>query len=226
MKQIESKHPLLPNHIIYRPLSDLPKEDILQLCKQHKVPYEIDPSNQDNSYSLRNKLRNDILKKLYKQANQGKNGNAFQQSWKNIFAAIEDLPSASHRTQLQTHPDRKAKWGYTYTQDKKKLTIEDLYQLCHQQQQKNNITQKILQEIQEFCIHKHQGHKYRNGIYFFPNQKQIYVIAAPKNFWIRKKTMKQKITQTDIHRTGQDIRIDKEYKGQYIQYITQDTYKK
>ena len=63
LKNVEYNHPLLPNHIIYRPLADTAKEDITKLCKQYKIPYETDPTNKDNSYSLRNKLRNDILKK-------------------------------------------------------------------------------------------------------------------------------------------------------------------
>lgn len=193
LKEIENNHPLLPNHTIYRPLFDMPKEDILSWCKKNKIPYETDPTNKDNAYSLRNKLRNDILKKLYKQANQGKNGNAFYQSRRNIFTASENIPNTINRSELDTHPDRKAKRAYTYTQDKKNLTVDDLYQLCQQQQQKNNITQKILHELQQFCIHKHQGHKYRNEMYFFPSKKDIFIIAAPKNFRIRKKSMRKKI---------------------------------
>lgn len=226
LKNIEKNHPLLANHIIYRPLSDLAKDNITKLCKQNKIPYETDPSNKDNAYSLRNKLRNDILKKLYQQANQNKNSNAFHQSRKNIFATIEQIPTSIYRAKLNTHPDRKAKRAYTYTQDKKLLTIDDLYQLCQQQQQKNNITQKILHELQQFCIHKHQGHKYRNGMYFFPSKTNIIIIAAPKNFWIRKKAMKKKIIQAKTQREKTNITTTKEYIGQHIQYITQDGYKK
>lgn len=226
LKEIESNHPLLPNHIIYRPLSDMAKEDILSWCKKNKIPYETDPTNKDNSYSLRNKLRNDILKKLYKQANQGKNGNAFYQSWKNIFAASENIPATIHRSKLDTHPDRKAKRAYTYTQDKKSLTIDDLYQLCQQQKQKNNITQKLLQELQQFCIQKHQGHKYRNGLYFFPTQKTITIISAPKNFRTRKKSMRKKITKTKMEREENSFVIDKQDNWCYLQYITKDGYKK
>ena len=202
----------MPNHTIFRPLSDIPKEDITKLCKQRKIPYESDPTNKDNSYSLRNKLRNDLLKKLYKQANQGKNGNAFYQSRRNIFAASENMPNIIHREKLDTHKDRKAKRAYTYTQDKKKLRIDDLYQLCQQQQQKNNITQKILKEIQQFCIHKHQGHKYRNGMYFFPNKKTIAIIAAPKKFWARKKPMKKKIINNRTQREKTTLATPSEYK--------------
>ncbi len=226
LKNVEYNHPLLPNHIIYRPLADTAKEDITKLCKQYKIPYETDPTNKDNSYSLRNKLRNDILKKLYKQANQGKNGNAFHQSRKNIFSTIEKIPTTIHRTKLATHPDRKAKRSYTYSQDKKLLTTDDLYKLCQQQQQKNNITQKILDELQQFCMHKHQGHKYRNGMYFFASKKTILIIAAPKNFWLRKKNMKKKIVNTTTQRDKLKLETPKEYLWQHIQYITQDGYKK
>lgn len=178
----------------------MPKEDILHACKQYKISYELDPTNSDNTYSIRNKLRNDILKKLYTQAHQGKNGNAFYQSWRNIFQASESSPTSFHREKLETHKDRKAKRAYSFTKKKNTVTTDDLYQLCQQQQQKNNITQKILTELQQFCTSKNQGYKYRNGIYFFPSSTKIIVIAAAKNFWIRKKNMQKKITKSHIQR--------------------------
>jgi len=190
----------------------MPKEDITKLCKQYKIPYETDPTNKDNAYSLRNKLRNGVLQKLYKQANKGKNGNAFYQSRRNIFAANENVSSIIHRKKLDTHTDRKAKRAYTYTEEKKELTVDDLYQLCQQQQQKNNITQKILTEIQQFCIHKHQGHKYRNGMYFFPNKQTISIVAAPKKFWMRTNAMKKKIENNTTKRGKTDLETPKIYK--------------
>lgn len=92
----------------------MPKEDILAYCKTKKIPYEVDPSNQDNTYSMRNKLRNDILKKLYKLANYGKHGNTFHQSRKNIFVAGENIPATFYREKVETHPDRKTKRAYKY----------------------------------------------------------------------------------------------------------------
>ena len=113
---------------------------------------------------------------------------------------------------LDTHTDRKAKRAYTYTEEKKELTVDDLYQLCQQQQQKNNITQKILTEIQQFCIHKHQGHKYRNGMYFFPNKQTISIVAAPKKFWMRTNAMKKKIENNTTKRGKTDLETPKIYK--------------
>lgn len=226
LKPEEKNHPLLPWHTIIRPLADVPKEEINNVCKKHSIPYEVDPTNKDNNYSIRNKLRNDVLKKLYTQAHQGKNGNAFYQSWRNIFAANENTITTFNRQKLQTHKDRKAKRAYTFTKKKKELVTDDFYQLCQHQQQKNNITQKILNEINQFCTQKTQGYKYRNGMYFFPNSTTVIIVAASKNFWIRKKSLQKKITKTNIEREWKKRQIDKKQQGCQIQYITQDGYKK
>ncbi len=51
------------NYDVIRPLLNYKKSDLLAYCKEHKVPYSIDPSNFDTSYK-RNYFRHNVLPSL------------------------------------------------------------------------------------------------------------------------------------------------------------------
>ena len=52
------------NISLLRPLLDLPKIQIEQLCNEHNIPYSIDPTNENTAYSQRNKRRAIINEQL------------------------------------------------------------------------------------------------------------------------------------------------------------------
>lgn len=56
------------NYNIIRPLLYITKEDILNYCLDNNIPYAVDKSNLDNSYT-RNRFRNNILPLLKKENN-------------------------------------------------------------------------------------------------------------------------------------------------------------
>ena len=53
---------------IIRPILDIDKKDILEYLDENKIPYAIDKTNLENEYT-RNKVRNDLLKKIEKEFN-------------------------------------------------------------------------------------------------------------------------------------------------------------
>jgi len=57
IRQIQ-KHWLDPSFTIIRPLIELPKEQIIQICDEKKIKYFLDKSNLDNTVSQRNIIRN------------------------------------------------------------------------------------------------------------------------------------------------------------------------
>lgn len=61
--KLESKR---SNYEIVRPLLFLTKEDILSYCKDKKIPYAVDKSNESDLYT-RNRYRNGVLKLLKKE---------------------------------------------------------------------------------------------------------------------------------------------------------------
>ena len=56
------------NADIIRPILDIDKKDILEYLDENKIPYAIDRTNLENDYT-RNKVRNDLLKKIEKEFN-------------------------------------------------------------------------------------------------------------------------------------------------------------
>jgi len=48
----------------------------------------------------------------------------------------------------------------------------------------SGVTQKNLKEIVNFLNTKESGYKYFNGTYFFVAHGFLYLIKAPKKFWI------------------------------------------
>ena len=56
------------NSDIIRPILDIDKKDILEYLNDNKIPYAIDRTNLENDYT-RNKVRNDLLKKIEKEFN-------------------------------------------------------------------------------------------------------------------------------------------------------------
>ena len=56
------------NKDIIRPILDIDKKDILEYLDENKIPYAIDKTNLENDYT-RNKVRNDLLKKIENEFN-------------------------------------------------------------------------------------------------------------------------------------------------------------
>lgn len=50
---------------ILRPLITLSKSQILQWCDEYNITYSSDPSNTDESVSLRNRIRSQVMLPLY-----------------------------------------------------------------------------------------------------------------------------------------------------------------
>ena len=94
--QVQEQHHLLPGLSaeaginVLRPLLELTKDEITNICKQNKIQFVTDPTNKDTTTSLRNKLRSKVLPELYKLANkQTTTTNSFIESMKNIYKQLE-----------------------------------------------------------------------------------------------------------------------------------------
>jgi len=74
---------------VIRPLIDISKSDIENICKKNHIPYVTDASNYDDTTSLRNKLRNKVLPALYAISKSNKSRETFEKSMLNIYKEIE-----------------------------------------------------------------------------------------------------------------------------------------
>ncbi|MFA7717706.1 MAG: tRNA lysidine(34) synthetase TilS [Candidatus Absconditabacterales bacterium] len=207
MSEYES-HPLLKKCSVYRPLLHLSKPKILSLCSKFGIPFVVDPTNQDATTSLRNKLRNKVLLGLYALAHKSNaSENTFQQSFENIYAAIESLTKTQEIgfqvKKIPTCSLWKATRAYEILPINNKRTNEMVVQILHEFHLKSNISSALIHELTKFFSTAEQGYKYFQGTYFFLAHGRRYIIQAPADF--REKTIEK---SKEITTVGQVKRYD------------------
>ena len=89
------------NNHLRRPLLSMPKSDILAQLRERKIPFRIDPSNQDTRFR-RNHIRHIVIPKLLAQ-----NPNLLEDFQKERAEALLDYETRTTQTKkwLQAHPD-------------------------------------------------------------------------------------------------------------------------
>lgn len=195
-------HHLLPCPVI-RPLLDLAKTTIETLCKKHKLEYIIDPSNNDNTTSKRNILRNEIFPKLYDLAHKNTLAeNTFRTSMQNIYGELstketqEDIDISIYKP----HPLLPQVIIGIYNWKISSITTRIIQSICKKLHIQNNIAGKNLKEIVSMC-EKKKWHVYINKTYFFIAHNKLYLLQWPKNFWKQEYAQKliiKKVWQTQI----------------------------
>lgn len=192
--QEQEAHHLIPNVKILRPILWITKNEVTEICKKNKIPFVTDPTNDDASTSLRNKLRNKVLPELYKLANkQNATTNSFIESMKNIYDTFqksqENFLNSGFWTlhSIKKSPHRKATFAYQRIIDSDDVNNDYMMQAMKKLHISNNITTPLLNELTKFLKNSESGYKYVNGTYLFKSHKNIYIISAPKAF--REKTI-------------------------------------
>ncbi len=210
--QPKDNHHLLPWIQVLRPILELTKNEVIEICKKHHIPFVTDPTNNDISISLRNKLRNKVLPELYALANkQNSTTNSFIESIKNIYTQLEQSKwkdSILKPIDKSTH--RNAKFAYQRIITPDEITNECMMQLMKKLHISNNITTPLLNELTKFLKNSKSGYKYFNGTYLFKSHGNIYLISAPKAF--REKTVDSE-KKIDTTTTKRFPRKGDKYKG-------------
>ena len=188
------EHPLLKNCSVFRPLLHLSKAEILKLCSQLGLPFVVDPTNQDSTTSLRNKLRNTVLPSLYALAHKADAGqNTFQQSMENIYKAIAELATRGEKWyHLQAIPHcslRHSTFAYEIILKWIQRTDEVMMQLLQELHLRSNVSSSLIHELTKFFSTAEQWYKYVQWTYFFLAHGRCYIIQAPANF--REKTVEK-----------------------------------
>lgn len=207
MKESE-RHHLLSWIEVLRPILSLTKNEVFEICKKNKIPFVTDPTNEESSTSLRNRLRNKVLSELYKLANkQTKTTNSFIESMKNIYTALEKSNEEKILNSkfwilnsIKKSPHRKADFAYQRHIEPNNVTNDEMITMMKQLHIANNVTTPLLNELTKFLKNSESGYKYINGTYLFKSHGNIYIISAPKAF--REKTVDscKKIDTTTMKR--------------------------
>lgn len=216
MNTYESHH-LLPNMHVLRPILWLTKNEIFDICKTNNIPFITDPTNNDSTTSLRNKLRNKVLPELYKLANkQTLITNTFIESMKNIYTSLEESNKKILNSKfwilnsIECSPHRNATFAYQRIIDPNDINNESIIHIMKKLHSSNNITAPLLRERTKFLQDKESGYKYFNKIYLFKSHGNIYFISASKEFWKKTIDSQKKIDTTTVKRFP---RKEDRYKG-------------
>ncbi len=215
--QSQEPHHLLWDIQVLRPILELTKQEITHICKTNHIPFVTDPTNNDSTTSLRNKLRNKVLPQLYNLTHkQTPTTNSFIESMKNIYTSLEESNKKILNSKFWTlnaieqSPHRNATFAYQRIIDPNDITNESIIQIMKKLNISNNITTRLLKERTTFLQKNTSGYKYFNKTYVFKSHGNIYLISAPKFF--REKTIdsSKKIDTTTVERFP---RKEDKYKG-------------
>ncbi len=184
--QTQETHHLLWWIEVIRPILWLSKDEIFTICKQNNIPFVTDPTNNDSTTSLRNKLRNKVLPELYKLSHKHTSTtNTFIESMKNIYEQYEQTTQQEKNilNSISQSPHRHATFAYQRKIAPKEITNEWLLQVMKTLNISNNITTPLLNERKKFLQNNKSGYKYFNKTYVFKSHGNMYFISAPKWFW-------------------------------------------
>jgi len=195
--KILQEHHLLNNQVL-RPLIDLTKNEITQICKKYKIPYINDETNNDTKTSLRNLIRIKLLPQIFKLSNKKDSlTNSFIQSFQNIYNQLDEKePNEIILKDIKKSPYRNCKFWYQLDIFKTIITQEQLIAIMKKLKIYKNISSSFINELHHFIVNKDNRFKYFNQTYFRVSHGKIYIIWAPQNFWT--KTIDKKVSINTI----------------------------
>ena len=179
MHKIEEHH-LLPKWCkVCRPLLDVSKSDILNICNNVWIPYFEDKTNLDNSVSKRNYIRNQIINPLSKDSK-------FLESFSTIYTQIENFGKKwnVNLINMPNFPAWNAEYSYLWNNDILSCDENDLFELF--KHLRIQASSQLINEWKWRLNNWENWYKYIAWTYFFIHEKQLYIIKADKDFWERK----------------------------------------
>lgn len=209
MREVEEHH-LLPDWCkVCRPLLNISKKEILNICNEVWIPYFEDKTNFDDSVSKRNRVRNQILNPL-------SDDSKFLESFAGIYKQLKNIESSNSRKDLKTMPSFplwNAEFSYLWEKNILECNENDVFDLFHTL--KIQCSANVVNEWKDWLNWWKNGYKYISWIYFFIHEKQLFIVKANKEFRIRKNNSEENIelrigSMDDIRFFGFDLKIPRD----------------
>lgn len=189
---------LQPHHLldknVLRPLIDLTKNEITEICKKHGIQHIEDETNNNPKISLRNLIRIKLLPQIFKLSNKKDEfSNSFIQSMQTIYKQIDqEEPVHNLLKEITRSPYRNSKFGYELNIFKTLITQEQLIFIIKKLWIYKNTNKNFIKELYDFIVNKEDWFKYFNKTYFWISHSKVYIINAPEDF--RTKTIDKKLS--------------------------------
>ena len=216
MREVENHHLLPDDCKVCRPLLNSTKSEILSICNEAWIPFFEDKTNQDISVSKRNRIRNQILNPVSTYWTEDWDENKFLESFAWIYKQLENIEDSKLDENLKIMPSFplwNAEFSYLREKNILKCNENDVFDLFHTLKIQTSAT--VVNEWKNRLNHWENGYKYIWGVYFFIHEKQLFIVKADKEFWIRKKTAEENIevrigSIDDIRFFGFDLKIPRD----------------
>ena len=215
IREVESHH-LLPDRCnVCRPLLWTSKLEILKICNEVWIPFFEDQTNFNNSVSKRNWVRNQILNPISSYGTENWEENKFLESFSNIYNQLESFENKwwNNLTKLPSFPLWNAEFSYLWGWNILKCDENDVFNLFHELQ--IQISGNVVNEWKNRLNKWENWYKYIWLVYFFIHEKQLFIIKADKEFWIRKSNPEEDISakiesMDNINYFGFDLKIPRD----------------
>lgn len=184
---------------ILRPIIYLPKFQIKKICQEFQIKYFEDITNLDNTISLRNFVRNEIISKFIQISNKNKQWiPKFYDSFEMIYNQLKNIQQQDF---ILENIKICENWDayYWYLLKNINLEIKTIVNILKYLWIYFDISQTMLQDFLIFLQNSTKGYKYLNGVYFFKSHGQIYIIKAGQNFRQKKLAHIKKIDKIWIY---------------------------
>ncbi len=193
MREVENHHLLSDECKVCRPLLNISKSEILNICNEVWIPYFEDKTNLDNSVSKRNRIRNQIVNPVSTYWTGNWEENKFLESFAGIYAQLENLEKRwwISFTSLPSFPLWNAEFSYLWNNDILKCDENDVFELF--KFLKIQISSNVVNEWMHWLNSWKNWYKYIWWVYFFIHEKQLFIVKADKNFRVRKETAEENI---------------------------------
>lgn len=194
MREVENHH-LLPDECkVCRPLLEISKSEILNICNEVWIPFFEDKTNQDISVSKRNRVRNQILNPVSTYWTENWEENKFLESFAWIYKQLENIESSNSSKDLKIMPSFplwKAEFSYIRRKNILECNENDVFDLFHTLKIQTSAT--VVNEWKNRLKTWKNGYKYIWWVYFFIHEKQLFILKAEKEFWERKESTDENI---------------------------------
>ena len=206
MREVEEHHLLPDGCKVCRPLLNISKKGILNICNEVWIPYFEDKTNFDDSVSKRNRVRNQILNPL-------SDDSKFLESFAGIYKQLENIDNINSGKDLKPMPSFPL-WNAEFSCLRGKNILgcneNDVFDLFHTLKIQTSAT--VVNERKNWLNNWENGYKYIWWVYFFIHEKQVFIVKADKEFWKRKETPEENITlkiesMENIRFCGLDLEI-------------------
>ena len=216
MREVEEHHLLPESCKVCRPLLEISKSEILNICNETWIPFFEDKTNKDSSVSRRNWVRNNIVNPLSVYAAENSEENKFLESFAWIYKQLDNIEynrSIKDLKSLPSFPTWNAELSYLWNKDILNCNENDVFDLFHTLKIQTSST--VVNEWKDWLNQWENWYKYIGWVYFFIHEKQLFIIKAYKDFWKRKMTVEENIvinvnSMDNINFFGFDLEIPRD----------------